>query len=69
MTTLQSRLKEMYHEEEDIERKAVLKNAYIKLQAYEQIIIAHEELDDKICDAASLALEIDEEMDAMELAR
>ena len=66
MTTLQKRLDEMYHAEQDEGKKRVLHNARIKLQCFEQIIACHEELDDKMCDASELIIAIDEEMDGEE---
>lgn len=65
MTTLQLRLDAMYHEETDPTKKRVLHNARVKLQCFEQLISCHEELDDKMSDAAELVLEIDEEMDSI----
>ena len=65
MTTLQMKLNEMYHAETDEGKRRVLHNARIKLQCFEQIIACHEELDDKMSDAAELIGVIDDEMDCL----
>ena len=65
MTKLQSDLRAMYAEAEEGWRKRTLHNAVIKLQCLEQIILCHEELDEKIGDSAELIHEIDGEQEEM----
>jgi hypothetical protein len=63
MTTLQKRLDEMYHAEDDEDNRLTLRMAQQKLQCDAMIIDCLETMEDNIHEAMEIRDDIDEEME------